>query len=71
MGGAISNFNSSVVIKCNTITNNSALGHGGAIYCTGDYPYKITHNIISNNSGHFGGGIYCLFCTSDLQEIII
>lgn len=63
-GGGIYCSGSSPKISNNTITNNGSLIvdnyiGGAGIYCTGGSSAEIIGNIISNNTAHNGGGIYC------------
>ena len=59
-GGIYCNANTTIVIKNNIISNNSADGYGGGICNTYPSSPNISNNIITNNScGTMGGGIYC------------
>ncbi|UCF70752.1 MAG: right-handed parallel beta-helix repeat-containing protein [candidate division WOR-3 bacterium] len=67
-GGGIHCSQSSVTIRDNVITNNTAIsstGGGGGIGCFSSEP-TISHNTIIRNASlnRFGGGIYNYYCSS-------
>ncbi|RPJ25142.1 MAG: CSLREA domain-containing protein, partial [Chloroflexi bacterium] len=59
MGGAVYNFNGSVVIENSTLTQNQANYGGGAIYIGGEGHARIVNSTITQNqASQNGGGIF-------------
>jgi len=70
-GAGIFCLNSSVAIRGNIITGNSASYYGGGIACR-ESPLTISGNTITGNSaGRYGGGIYCLQSSPAISENMV
>ena len=71
-GGGIFCSYSSPSIVANTISGNSATGMGGGIYASGrGSSLTIADNVISGNTAHSGGGVWCDHSPATIANNII
>jgi predicted outer membrane repeat protein len=71
-GGVYCGYNTSPVIKNNTITHNSAGGGGGGIYCSlSSSPTIVKNSINDNSTTSLGGGICCRSSSSTIIDNVI
>jgi len=71
-GGGVFAKNSSVIIKGNTISENTVISSsGGGIYCYNSI-LEIVENVITKNTvTRYGGGIYCANSSPSIKNNVI
>ena len=70
-GGGILCWNSSLMIKACTFTDNLALDKGGGLCCDRGSSLEALHCQFIGNSARHGGAVYNLRCTSQLTNCIL